>query len=121
MERNTFATSTYIETGMAEANAYLRDLRNLDEWTLYSNMIEQVDENTWRGTASGYHHDLYYHARPIETANFGGVEWLCGKELGRVVPVLPGDRAAGGRDRLGRARGSTSTGSRSWAPSARRP
>ena len=89
MERNTFATSTYIETGMAEANAYLRDLRNLDEWTLYSNMIEQVDESTWRGTASGYHHDLYYHARPIETANFGGVEWLCGKELGEWYQCYP--------------------------------
>ena len=89
MERNTYATSAYIETGMEEANAYLRDLRNLDEWTLYSNMVEQIDENTWRGTASGYHHDLYYHARPIETPNFGGVEWLCGREYGEYYQCYP--------------------------------
>lgn len=89
MERNTYATSAYIETSMDEANAYLRDLRNLDEWTLYSNMIEQIDENTWRGTASGYHHDLYYHARPIETQNFGGVEWLCGRQPGEYYQCYP--------------------------------
>lgn len=89
MERNTYATSAYIETSMEEANAYLRDLRNLDEWTLYSNMVEQIDENTWRGTASGYHHDLYYHARPIDTASFGGVEWLCGREPGEYYQCYP--------------------------------
>ena len=72
MESNTFATSQYIATSQDAAFEYLRDLRNLDEWTLYSRMIEQVDENTWRGTASGYQHDLFYHVRPIETPLFNG-------------------------------------------------
>ncbi len=89
MESNTFATSTYIETTPEAAFGYLRDLRNLDEWTLYSRMIEQMDENTWRGTASGYQHDLYYHVRPIETPNFRGVEWHCGYEYGKYFQCYP--------------------------------
>ncbi len=89
MERNTFATATYIETSPAAALAYLRDLRNLDEWTLYSRMIEQIDENTWRGTASGYHSDLFYHVRPIETPMFSGVEWHCGFEYGKYFQCYP--------------------------------
>lgn len=89
MESNTFATSTYIETQEGKAFEYLRDLRNLDEWTLYSRMIEQKDENTWRGTASGYQHDLYYHVRPIETAKFRGVEWHCGYEYGKYFQCYP--------------------------------
>ena len=89
MESNTFATSTYIQTTPEAAFDYLRDLRNLDEWTLYSRMVEQVDENTWRGTASGYQHDLYYHVRPIETPNFRGVEWHCGFEPGKYFQCYP--------------------------------
>ena len=89
MESNTFATSTYIATSPDAAVGYLRDLRNLDEWTLYSRMVEQVDENTWRGTASGYQHDLYYHARPIETPLFRGVEWHCGFEPGKYFQCYP--------------------------------
>ena len=89
MERNTFATSTYIATSPDAAFDYLRDLRNLDEWTLYSRMVEQVDENTWRGTASGYQHDLYYHVRPIETPLFRGVEWHCGFEPGKYFQCYP--------------------------------
>lgn len=89
MESNTFATSTYIETSPEAAFGYLRDLRNLDEWTLYSRMIEQMDENTWRGTASGYQHDLYYHVRPIETPMFRGVEWHCGYEYGKYFQCYP--------------------------------
>ena len=89
MENNTFATSTYIETSPAAAYEYLRDLRNLDEWTLYSRMIEQMDENTWRGTASGYQHDLFYHVRPIETGTFNGVEWHCGYEYGKYFQCYP--------------------------------
>lgn len=89
MESNTFATSTYIATDEAKAFEYLRDLRNLDEWTLYSRMIEQMDENTWRGTASGYQHDLYYHVRPIETAQFRGVEWHCGYEYKNYFQCYP--------------------------------
>ena len=89
MESNTFATSTFIAAPEKDVLAYLRDLRNLDEWTLYSRMIEQVDDNTWRGTASGYQHDLYYHARPIETPQFGGVEWHCGYEHGKYFQCYP--------------------------------
>ena len=89
MESNTFATSTYIATPPPAAFDYLRELRNLDEWTLYSRMIEQMDENTWRGTASGYQHDLYYHVRPIETPNFRGVEWHCGYEYGKYFQCYP--------------------------------
>ena len=89
MENNTFATSTYIATSPEEAFGYLRDLRNLNEWTLYSRMLEQVDANTWRGTASGYQHDLYYHVRPIETPMFNGVEWHCGYKYGEYFQCYP--------------------------------
>ncbi len=89
MESNTFATSTFIAVPEADAFAYLRDLRNLDEWTLYSRMLEQIDENTWRGTASGYQHDLYYHVRLIETPKFRGVEWHCGYEYGKYFQCYP--------------------------------
>lgn len=89
MESNTFATSTYIAAPEEAAFAYLRDLRNLDEWTLYSRMVEQVDEDTWRGTASGYQHDLYYHVRPINTPLFRGVEWHCGFEYGKYFQCYP--------------------------------
>ena len=89
MESNTFATSTYIATSSDAAIEYLRDLRNLDEWTLYSRMIEQVDENTWRGTASGYHNDLFYHMRPIDTPEFRGVEWHCGFKYGEYFQCYP--------------------------------
>ncbi len=89
MERNTFATSTYIETTPEAAFDYLKDLRNLDEWTLYSRMIEQIDANTWRGTASGYQHDLFYHVRPIETPLFKGVEWHCGFEYDKYFQCYP--------------------------------
>jgi hypothetical protein len=89
MESNTFATSAYFATSPDAAFEYLRELRNLDEWTLYSRMIEQMDENTWRGTASGYQHDLYYHVRPIETPAFRGVEWHCGYEYGKYFQCYP--------------------------------
>ena len=89
MESNTFATSQYIATSQDAAFEYLRDLRNLDEWTLYSRMIEQMDENTWRGTASGYQHDLFYHVRPIETPLFNGVEWHCGFKYGEYFQCYP--------------------------------
>ena len=89
MEASTFATSTYIATAEKAAFEYLRDLRNLDEWTLYSRMVEQIDDNTWRGTASGYQHDLFYHVRPIETTSFRGVEWHCGFEYGKYFQCYP--------------------------------
>ena len=89
MESNTFATSTYIASPEGASFEYLRDLRNLDEWTLYSRMKEKMDDNTWRGTASGYQHDLYYHVRPIETEKFRGVEWHCGFEYGNYFQCYP--------------------------------
>ena len=89
MESNTFATSAYIATSPDKAFEYVHELRNLDEWTLYSRMIEQMDENTWRGTASGYQHDLYYHVRAIETPMFKGVEWHCGYKYGEYFQCYP--------------------------------
>ena len=89
MESNTFATSTYIEAPEPDAFKYLCDLRNLDEWTLYSRMVEQVDDNTWRGTASGYQHDLFYNAQPIVTPSFRGVEWRCGFKHGEYFQCYP--------------------------------
>lgn len=89
MESNTFATSAYIETAPDKAFEYIHELRNLDEWTLYSRMIEQMDEHTWRGTASGYQHDLYYHVRAIKTPMFNGVEWHCGYKYGEYFQCYP--------------------------------
>lgn len=89
MEKNTFATSAYIATTPETAFDYLCSLKNLDEWTLFSRMIEQVDENTWLGTASGYQHNLYYHVRKIENPFFKGIEWHCGVEYQKYFQVYP--------------------------------
>ena len=91
MEENTFATSAYIATSPQTAFDYLCRLENLDDWTLYSRMIEKVDEDTWLGTASGYQHNLYYHVKRIENQFFRGIEWHCGfeyKQYFQVYPVL---------------------------------
>jgi len=89
MEKNTFATSAYIATAPETAFNYLCSLKNLDEWTLFSRMIEQIDENTWRGTASGYQRDLFYHVRKIENPLFFGIEWHCGFEYQKYFQVYP--------------------------------
>jgi hypothetical protein len=89
MERNTFATSAYIATSPETAFEYLCSLKNLDDWTLFSRMIEQVDENTWLGTASGYHKNLYYHVKKIENEFFRGIEWHCGLEYNQYFQVYP--------------------------------
>jgi len=89
VERNTFATSAYIATSPEMAFDYLYNLKNLDEWTLFSRMIEQIDEQTWRGTASGYQRDLYYHVRRIENPLFYGIEWHCGFEYQHYFQVYP--------------------------------
>ena len=89
METNTFATSAYISNTPQTVFEYLCSLKNLDEWTLFSRMIEQIDENTWRGTASGYHKDLYYHVKKIDTEGFRGIEWHCGFEYQKYVQVYP--------------------------------
>ncbi len=89
MEKNTFATSAYIATPPETAFDYLCSLKNLDDWTLFSRMKKQIDEDTWLGTASGYHADLYYHVRKIENAQFFGIEWHCGLEYQKYFQVYP--------------------------------
>ena len=89
MEDNTFATSAYIATSPEKAFDYLCSLKNLDDWTLFSRMIEQVDENTWIGTASGYQRNLYYHVKKIENPLFYGIEWHCGFEYKKYFQVYP--------------------------------
>ena len=91
MEKNTFATSAYIAAPLETAHRYLGDLENLDEWTLGSRMVEQIDEDTWIGTASGYQRSLYYHVRRLDHPTFPGIEWQCGykdKEYFKAYPVL---------------------------------
>jgi hypothetical protein len=89
MEENTFATSAYIATPPAKAFDYLCDLKNLDDWTLYSRMLEQIDEDTWLGTASGYQNNLYYHVKKINNSFFQGIEWHCGLEYQKYFQVYP--------------------------------
>lgn len=89
MEKNTFSISTYIDAPVSAVFDYLSDLRNLNEWTLFSRMKEQVDEDTWLGTASGYQRDLYYHIRRRDSGLFKGVEWHCGFEHGKYFQVYP--------------------------------
>jgi len=106
MEKNTFATSAYIATSPETAFDYLCSLKNLDEWTLFSRMIEQIDDDTWLGTASGYHENLYYHVKKLENPKFYGIEWHCGLEYQQyyqVYPVLlfPADYVEPGTDEKG--------------------
>ena len=89
MEKNTFATSAYIQTSPKTAFDYLCSLKNLDEWTLFSRMKEKIDEDTYRGTASGYHQDLYYHVKKLENPKFYGIEWHCGLEYLKYFQVYP--------------------------------
>ncbi|GAB1544972.1 hypothetical protein NUACC21_76480 [Scytonema sp. NUACC21] len=88
-EKNTFATSAFIATAPETAYEYLCSLKNLDEWTLYSRMQEQVDEDTWVGTASGYQTRLYYHVKKLEHPVFHGIEWHCGLEYKKYYQVYP--------------------------------
>ncbi|GAA6620436.1 scytonemin biosynthesis cyclase/decarboxylase ScyC [Scytonema sp. NUACC26] len=88
-ERNTFATSAYIATTPETAYEYLCSLKNLDEWTLYSRMQEQIDEDTWAGTASGYQKKLYYHVKKLDHPYFHGIEWHCGLEYQKYYQVYP--------------------------------
>lgn len=106
MEKNTFATSAYIATSPETAFDYLCSIKNLDEWTLYSRMTEQIDEDTWMGTASGYHKPLYYHVKRLQHPFFYGIEWHCGLEYQKyyqVYPVLlfPSDYVEPGTDEKG--------------------
>ena len=89
MEKNTFSTSAYIAAPPEAAHRYLSDLKNLDEWTLGSRMVEQVDEDTWIGTASGYQRALYYHVRRWDHPQFPGIEWQCGYEHNEYFKAYP--------------------------------
>lgn len=89
MESNTFSTSAFIATDERTAYNYLGDLKNLDEWTLGSRMREQVDADTWIGTASGYQRTLYYHVRRLENARFLGIEWQCGYDYQKYFKSYP--------------------------------
>jgi hypothetical protein len=89
MESNTFSTSAFIAAPLEDAYQYLCLLKNLDEWTLGSRMKEQVDEDTWIGTASGYQRTLYYHVRRLENPRFRGIEWQCGYEYRKYFKSYP--------------------------------
>src|SRR4051812_14299903 len=89
MEANTFATSAFISVPLQTAFEYLCLLQNLDEWTLGSRMKEQVDPDTWIGTASGYQHRLYYHVRRLGNSRFRGIEWQWGYEYKKYFKSYP--------------------------------
>ena len=89
MERNTYATSIYIDAPTSDAAAYLRQGDSLSEYTLFSRMREQIDDTTWLGTASGYQSGLYYHSRHRVLDDIQIVEWHCGRELGQYYHVYP--------------------------------
>lgn len=89
MERNTYATSIYIEAPLPDVLAYLANGDSLTEYTLFSRMKERVDEHTWLGTASGYQAGLYYHVKTRDLGAVRIVEWHCGAELGKYYHVYP--------------------------------
>jgi len=89
MERNTYATSIYIDAPVADVAAYLRDGASLSEYTLFSRMRERIDDTTWLGTASGYQAGLYYHVRHHDLGAIQIVEWHCGKDYGAYYHVYP--------------------------------
>jgi len=89
VERNTYATSTFIASPVAAVRGYLSLGESLSEYTLFSRMRERIDEHTWLGTASGYQSGLYYHVRHRTVGSVSIVEWHCGAELGRYYHVYP--------------------------------
>lgn len=89
MEKNTFATSIYIDAPPTEVAEFLADGMNLNRWTLFSRMHEQVDDTTWLGSASGYQSGLYYHARRRDLDHVHVVEWHCGAKYGEYHHVYP--------------------------------
>ena len=88
MEKNTFATSAYIANSLENTYEYLCSLKNLDEWTLYSRMAEQMDEDTWRGTASGYHRDLYYHVKNCNIRSFKVLSGIAGLSIRNIFKFI---------------------------------
>src|SRR5688500_3699273 len=89
MEKNTFATSAYIAVSPAEVAQYISNGMNLNECTLHSRMSERIDDHTWRGSASGYQSQLYYHVRRRDLSNLAIVEWHTGLAYDRYHQVYP--------------------------------
>lgn len=89
MEKNTYATSFYIDAPLRSVKAYLMDGMSLNEYTLFSRMERRIDDTTWLGTASGYQNGLYYHARQHDLDEIQIVEWHCGKEPSSFFHVYP--------------------------------
>ena len=52
-------------------------------------MKEEVDADTWIGTASGYQRTLYYHVRRLENNRFYAIEWQCGYEYRKYFKSYP--------------------------------
>ena len=90
MESNTFSTSVFIAAPPKVTYNYLCRLKNLDEWTLGSRMKEEVDADTWIGTASGYQRTLYYRmCAAWKTISFYAIEWQCGYEYRKYFKSYP--------------------------------
>ena len=89
MEQNTYATSLYIAAPIGRVAGYLLNGNNLNEYTLFSRMREQIDDATWLGTASGYQAGLYYHVRHRVLHHIQIIEWHCGKDYGHYYHVYP--------------------------------
>src|SRR5258706_11051927 len=78
MEQNTFATAVFAQAPADAVFAYLRELKNLDEWTLGSRMVHSIDRDPAMGTASGYQSALCYHVRTLPHERILAIEWQCG-------------------------------------------
>jgi hypothetical protein len=89
VERNTYATSTFIASPVTAVRDYLSLGESLSEYTLFSRMRQRIDDHTWLGTASGYQSGLYYHVRNRTVGATTIVEWHCGTERGRYYHVYP--------------------------------
>src|SRR4051794_27894450 len=89
METNTFATSAFISAPLQTAFEYRCRLQNLEEWTLGSRMKEQVDPDTWIGSASGYQHQLYYHVRRLQNSRFSVIAWPSAYEHQKYFKSYP--------------------------------
>lgn len=89
MERNTYAGSMFVDTDPKLAFDYLAHLPNLGEWTLNSVMHTQIDADTWRGSATGFHDGLVYHVRTRTAGPARVVEWHCGPEVDNLPQVYP--------------------------------
>jgi hypothetical protein len=89
MENNTFATSIYIDAPPTDVATFLGDGMNLNRYTLFSRMREQIDADTWLGSASGYQSGLYYHVRRRDLGDMQIVEWHCGAKHGEYHHIYP--------------------------------